>query len=42
LRKTHGNPPAIATGDRHWKLFAADAAVLEQKLPWRILTPELP
>lgn len=39
LRKTHGVPPAIANGDRQWKLFATDAAVLDRKLPWRILTP---
>jgi hypothetical protein len=40
LRKSHGTPPAIARGDRHWKLFATKAAVLDRKLPWRILTPE--
>lgn len=40
LRKTHGSPPAIAIGDRQWKLFATDAAVLDHKLPWRMLTPQ--
>ena len=39
LRKTAGTPPAIALGDQHWKLFAADSAVLAKKMPWRILTP---
>jgi adenine-specific DNA-methyltransferase len=39
LRKTNGVPPAIPTGDRQWKLFATDAAVLDRKLPWRILMP---
>lgn len=40
LRKTHGAPPARAVGDRQWNLFAADVAVLDEKIPWRILTPE--
>jgi hypothetical protein len=40
LRRTHGKPPVIATGDRQWKLFATDASVLDRKLPWRILTPQ--
>jgi len=39
LRKIHGFPPAIASGDRNWKLFATDISVLDRKLPWRILTP---
>lgn len=40
LRKTHGLPPPRATGDRQWNLFAADVAVLDNKIPWRILTPK--
>lgn len=40
LRKSHGVPPAIAAGDRQWKLFATDVSVLNHKLPWRILTPQ--
>ncbi|MBN8291896.1 hypothetical protein JI664_07975 [Rhodobacter sp. NTK016B] len=40
LRKTHGSPPARATGDKQWNLFSADTSVLGRKLPWRILTPE--
>ncbi|MBU2605160.1 MAG: SAM-dependent methyltransferase [Alphaproteobacteria bacterium] len=40
LRKIHGMPPAIAVGDRQWKLFATEASVLDRKLPWRILTPQ--
>jgi hypothetical protein len=40
LRKTHGEPPAIAAGDRQWKLFGIDSSVLHRKLPWRILTPQ--
>ena len=40
LRKTHGLPPARATGDKQWNLFSADVSVLGRKLPWRILTPE--
>jgi adenine-specific DNA-methyltransferase len=40
LRKTHGVPPTIATGDRQWKLFATDSSVLTRKFPWRILTPQ--
>ncbi len=40
LRKSHGAPPTIAAGERQWTLFATDAAVLDRKLPWRILTPQ--
>lgn len=40
LRKTHGSPPARAAGDRQWNLFAAASSLLDQKFPWRILTPD--
>ena len=39
LRKTDGTPPAIATIDSQWKLFAADSSLLRHQ-PWRILTPQ--
>jgi hypothetical protein len=39
LRKAGGVPPAIATTDGQWKLFAADANLLRDQ-PWRILTPQ--
>lgn len=40
LRRAHGRPPTIATGDEQWKLFATDSGVLEEKMPWRILGPK--
>lgn len=39
LRKTHGIPPKVDVEETGWKLFSAEAAVLERQLPWRILTP---
>lgn len=39
LRKTHGVPPKIDVEETGWKLFSAEAAVLDKQLPWRILTP---
>ena len=39
LRKTAGSPPAIATIESRWKLFAADSNLLRGQ-PWRILTPQ--
>jgi hypothetical protein len=30
----------VAAGEKQWKLFATDTAVLGAKLPWRILTPK--
>lgn len=39
LRKTRGSPPAIATIEHQWKLFAADSSLLRRQ-PWRILTPQ--
>ena len=40
LRKANGVPPVLASGDRNWKLFAANRAVLATEAPWRILTPD--
>ena len=39
LRKTDGTPPAIATIDSQWKLFATDSSLLRHQ-PWRLLTPQ--
>jgi hypothetical protein len=40
LRKTNGSPPPRAASEKQWSLFAADASLLDRKLPWQILAPE--
>lgn len=39
LRKTHGTAPSRSMGEKQWTLFSAPTSVLEQRVPWRILTP---
>ena len=40
LRISNGKPPSMALGDNHWKLFAAENRLLNDAVPWRIMTPE--